>query len=213
MVRRALLLVLLTASLGAASLGSGCVTLRLWELRPTLVGPAPAPPAPLAIERAVRDGRGAVHLLIDCGAGRRHHLVIQRARPHGPGAAWPHAGRGEATVSLADPAPLPEGAPLATWSDDGEPAPPAGAALEPGRPTARVELLGDAFELVHADGRRELLAYVPPRRRPWPAAEGVTGRDVAGVLLCAASTPLTLAADLAVLVLAPLWYPFHLLRP
>ncbi|MBX3468491.1 MAG: hypothetical protein KF878_16585 [Planctomycetes bacterium] len=208
MARRAWLLIAL-----ASSLASGCVTIRLWELRPALAGAAAVPPPPLAVERAVRDGRGAVHLLVDCGGGRKHHVVIARARPLEPGADWPVAGRGEAVVTLADPAPLPDGAPLATWTDDGAPPPPADAGLEPGNPAGRVELHGDAFELVLADGRRELLAYVPPRRRPWPAADDVTGRDVAGALLCVAATPLTLAADLAVLVLAPLWYPLHLLRP
>ncbi len=201
-------------------LAAGCVTQRMWELRGALVGPEPPPPAPLRVDRAVRDGRGAVHLLVTVADGRQHHLVVQRQRPPEAGADWPHAGRTESSARLADPAPLPDGAPLATWVDDGQPPPPTTtpASLDPpavpGPAPARVELYGDRFELVHADGRRELLAYLPPHRRPWAAARAdeVSGRDVGGVLLCALATPFTLAADVAVIVLGPLWYPFYALR-
>lgn len=192
----------------------------MWELRDDLVGPAPAPPAPLRVDRAVRDGRGAIHLLVTTDDGRQHHLIVQRRRPLDHGADWPHAGRGESAALLADPAPLPEGAPLATGADEGAPPPPPSAALDPPgtaepTPEARVELHGDRFELVHADGRRELLAYVPPRRRPWAAADAdqVSARDVAGALLCAAATPFTVVADVAVIVLGPIWYPLYALRP
>lgn len=190
----------------------------MWELRGSLVGPAPPPPAPLRIDQAVRDGRGAVHLLVTVVGGRQHHVVVQRQRPLEPGAPWPHAGRTESRTALADPAPLPEGAPLATWTDDGQPPPPspAPASLDPpaspGPAPARVELYGDRFELVHPDGRRELLAYLPPHRRPWGDGAGLTGRDVGGVLLCAAATPFTFVADVAVIVLAPIWYPIYALR-
>lgn len=201
-------------------LATGCVTQRLWELRGDLLGPEAPPPGPLRVDRAVRDGRGAVHLLVTVAGGRQHHLVVQRKRPLEGGADWPHAGRTESAAVLADPSPLPDGAPLATWVDDGQPAPPAAVpgALDPppvpGPAPARVELYGDRFELVHADGRRELLAYLPPHRRPWAAAhdDEVTARDVGSALLCAAATPLTFVADVAVIVLGPLWYPFYALR-
>lgn len=213
----------------ALPLATGCVTKRMWELRGRLVGPAAPAPAPLRVERAVRDGRGAVHLLLLVTGGGRHHVVVQRQRPADPAGPWPHAGRTESAVALADPAPLPEGAPLATWTDDGQPPPPSltgprpplprvtgpaalGAPGLPGQSPARVELYGDRLELVHPDGRRELLAYLAPHRRPWAADEGVTGRDVAAVLLCALATPFTFAADVAVIILGPLWYPFYALR-
>lgn len=206
------------------SLATGCVTQRMWELRGELLGPKEPPPGPLRVDRAIRDGRGAVHLLVTVVGGRQHHLVVQRERPVERGADWPHAGRTESAAVLADPSPLPEGAPLATWVDDGQPPPPPAAptaptALDPpatpGPAPARVELYGDRFELVHTDGRRELLAYLPPHRRPWAAAhdDDVTARDVGAALLCAAATPFTFVADVAVIVLGPLWYPFYALRP
>lgn len=225
-------------------LSTGCVTARLWESRAGFVRRGPPPRPPLRVERAVRDGRGAYHLLVDCGAGQSHHVVVQRARPEGgppeqaepplvgwsgrrrdtpdeAGTLWPHAGRNESAMVLADPAPLPaEGVPLATWSDDGHPPadPRAPTSLEasvatPGPRLARVELHGDSFELVHPDGRRELLAHVSPHRRPWPAdhADEVTARDVGAVAVCVLATPLTAAADVVVFVTGALWYPFSLL--
>jgi hypothetical protein len=200
---------------------AGCVTARLWETRAGLARHGPPPRAPLRVERAVRDGRGAVHLLVDVGAGRSHHVVVQRLRPEGSGPSWPHAGRTETSLVLADPAPMPtDGVPLATWSDDGLPPADPGAPLSleasastPGPRVARVELHGDSFELVQPDGARELLAHVPPRRRPWPAAHAdeVSARDVGAAAVCALATPLTLAADVVVVVLGVVWYPLALL--
>lgn len=212
--------VVLVAAL-APLLSTGCVTARLWESRAGLARRPPPPPAPLRVERAVRDGRGAYHLLVDTGAGQRHHVIVQRARPSDSGPLWPHAGRPETAMVLADPLPLPaEGVPLATWTDDGVPPvdPRAPLSLEasattPGPRVGRVELHGDSFELVHPDGARELLAYVPPKRRPWPSsrADEVSPRDVGAAAVCVLATPLTLAADVVVIVLGVVWYPLSLL--
>lgn len=166
----------------------GCMTKTLWR------GWAPdPPPTPVAIERAVRTGDGAFHVLARCHDQRVRRLIV-RPFARGPGEVeWPDASRaGDDVVAVEPGEELPRGAPLRTEVDaDDE----AGAVVND---QARIELYDGVLRVEDRAGAWTLATFAPPGE----------GQPASERLLIIAVTPFALVADAFTLPVQLLALPF-----
>lgn len=188
--RTALLLVAVLA------LPPGCVTRALWDTWPRPPEAAP-PPVPVRIERAVRTGEGAFHVLATYSDGSTRHLAVRPFdAPRAPDEPWPDAIRRSEILGEVE-GPLPTGAPLRVGDAAACALEDDGAALEATEACETISLEGDALRVVDGAGRSWTLAtFPPPPPAPVVAQDDPARRRVIVVLF----TPFALALDAAIAV-------------
>lgn len=172
MSRRFVLLVLLLPVFS-----SGCATRKLWS------DWEPDPqPLPVAIERGVRSGDGAFHVIARCHDDEVRRIIVRPFEPARPD--WPDANRcGDDLVSIRDDEELPPGQPLRTEVD---PAELAGEVVDD-RPLIQLE--AGTLRVQDRSGSWTLATFSPPGEAQ-PTSER---------LAIVALTPLALIADAATL--------------
>lgn len=185
--------VLLTLVLAAPP---GCVTRALWDTWPTSPEPA-ATPVPVQLERAVRTGEGAFHVLATYSDGSTRHLAVRPFEAPADAAPWPDAIRRQEIVVEVD-GPLPEGAPLRVTgaAEDGLPL------TDATEPVDVISLEQDALRVVNGAGESWTLATFSDAPTPGAAPVGPVEDDPARQkVLVVLFTPFTLALDAAIAVL------------
>lgn len=185
--------VLLTLVLAAPP---GCVTRALWDTWPTPPELA-ATPVPVRLERAVRTGEGAFHVLATYSDGTTRHLAVRPFEAPADEAPWPDAIRRQEIVVEVE-GPLPSGAPLRVAGADGDALPLADAT----EPVDVISLDEDALRVVNGAGESWTLATFSDAPAPGAAPVGPVEDDPARQkVLVVFFTPFALALDAAIAVL------------